>query len=168
MGISPPRPHIRQGATVLQQAQTQTDSPAWGPRYIASGRTEQKTQFQTVLLSRGYLRSCDLVVVEACLLCRALVLAVSYGSTILAFSGHVTIRSTSSFVSVELVSPSRSEISSHHIVFKRPVPLIYHLFYIYFLFKCNLLFSDLSSSLQVSAVYRHHQVSSSFLNCCTG
>jgi hypothetical protein len=48
-------------------------------------------------------------------------------------------------------------------VFKHPVVLIYHLFYIYFCFKCNLLSSHPSSTLHILAVYGHHQVSSVLL-----
>jgi hypothetical protein len=50
-----------------------------------------------------------------------------------------------------------------NIVFKHSVALIYHLFHIYFRLKCNLLSSHPSSTLHVSAVYGHHEVSSSLL-----
>jgi hypothetical protein len=49
------------------------------------------------------------------------------------------------------------------IVFKHPVALIYHLFHICFRVKCNVLASHPSSTLHVSAVYSHHQVSSILL-----
>jgi hypothetical protein len=50
-----------------------------------------------------------------------------------------------------------------NIVFKHPVALIYHIFYIYFRLKCNLLCSHPYSTLHDSAAYGHHQVSSSLL-----
>jgi hypothetical protein len=50
-----------------------------------------------------------------------------------------------------------------NIVFKHPVAFIYHLFHIYFRLRCSLLSSHPSSSLHVSAVYDHHQVSSILL-----
>jgi hypothetical protein len=62
-----------------------------------------------------------------------------------------------------LVSSFRPETSSHHVVFEHPVALIYNSFHIYFRLKCNLLFNDPSTSLYVSAVYGHHQISSILL-----
>jgi hypothetical protein len=53
--------------------------------------------------------------------------------------------------------------SSPNIVFKHLVALMYHVFHIYFCLKCNLLSSHPSSTLHVSAVYGHHQVSSILL-----
>jgi hypothetical protein len=50
-----------------------------------------------------------------------------------------------------------------HIVFKHPVALIHNLFHIYFRLQCNLLSSQPSSALHVSAVDRHHLVSSILL-----
>jgi hypothetical protein len=50
-----------------------------------------------------------------------------------------------------------------NIEFKHPVALIYNLFHIYFRLKCSLLCSHPSSTLHVSAVYGHHQVSSILL-----
>jgi hypothetical protein len=57
-------------------------------------------------------------------------------------------------------------------VFNHPIALIYHLFHIFiyiisFRFKCNLLSSHPTSTLHVSDVLGHHQLSSIFLNCCT-
>jgi hypothetical protein len=51
-----------------------------------------------------------------------------------------------------------------NILFKHPVALIYHLFHIYFLLKYNLLvYIQPSSTLYVSDIYDHHQVSSTLL-----
>jgi hypothetical protein len=50
-----------------------------------------------------------------------------------------------------------------NIVFKHPVALVSHLFYIYFSLKLNLLSSHPSSKLHDSAVYGHHQVPSILL-----
>jgi hypothetical protein len=50
-----------------------------------------------------------------------------------------------------------------NIVFKHPVTLICHLFHIYFRLKYILLYSQPSSTLHVSAVYGHYQVSSVLL-----
>jgi hypothetical protein len=50
-----------------------------------------------------------------------------------------------------------------NIVFKHPVALIYYLFHIYFRLTCILLSSHPSSTLHVSAVYGHQQVSSILL-----
>jgi hypothetical protein len=50
-----------------------------------------------------------------------------------------------------------------NIVLKHPVALIYHLFHIYFRLMCILLSSHPSSTLHVSAIYGHHQVSSILL-----
>jgi hypothetical protein len=41
--------------------------------------------------------------------------------------------------------------------------LLFHLFHTYFSLKCNLFSSPLSSSLNVSFVYGHHQISSILL-----
>jgi hypothetical protein len=50
-----------------------------------------------------------------------------------------------------------------NIVFKHPVELVYNLFHIYFSRICNILPSHTASTLHVSAVYGHHQVSSILL-----
>jgi hypothetical protein len=50
-----------------------------------------------------------------------------------------------------------------NIVFNSPVALTHNLFHIYFRLKCNLLSSRPSSTLHVSAVYDHHQISSILL-----
>jgi hypothetical protein len=46
-----------------------------------------------------------------------------------------------------------------NILYKYPAALICHLFHTYFNLKCNLLSGHPSSTLHVSAVYDHHQVS---------
>jgi hypothetical protein len=77
------------GDCLITTSDSDCDSPTWGPRYIASGWTEQKTPLPTVLLLlQVYLWSRDLVAMEACLLGRALATAVSYGSTILVMSQY--------------------------------------------------------------------------------
>jgi hypothetical protein len=74
-----------QSSTELPTLNYQLNCPG-GPRYIASGRTQRKTPFVTILPLLG-------VVAETCLLSSCLAIVVSCGSTIPVFRRHVTILS---------------------------------------------------------------------------
>jgi hypothetical protein len=66
---------------------TQLFQLAWDPRYIASGRIQQKTPFT----NNPLIVACVFVVAGTCLPSRCLAMNVYSGSTIPAFRRHVTI-----------------------------------------------------------------------------
>jgi hypothetical protein len=68
----------------LSQSFTQL---AWGPCYIASGRTQQKTQFP----NNPSIAACVFVDAGTCLPSRCIAMHVDYGSTIPVFRRHVTV-----------------------------------------------------------------------------
>jgi hypothetical protein len=74
-----------------QETPSVLSQPAWDPRYIASGRIQQKTPFPSLYIINTSIAACSFVATGRCLPSRCLAMNVYSGSAIPAFRRHVTV-----------------------------------------------------------------------------